>query len=410
MIASFVRLVTAPVLLGAALSAGAAETFDLPAVMQLALQYNPGIVVADAQRAAAQAARQTALAYPNPDFETFSGPANPRQTGGSTGQNTGVFLSQPIDYPHLRALRARGADAGIAGAQAAAQSIRINLLAQVKSAFYEILRRQDELQVTREDVTFLQAIHDRVRLRVEVGEAARYELIKADAELLNAIRNQQSAELRLGAAKAGLARLVGPGLPPGFDVAGRLAPAVELPPLDALQEEMLARNPELVAFETARAQAQARLQLERGLRTPQVTVRAGVEQDPDLRSWRFGVALPLPLWNRREGPINEAAAGVRQADARFEQRRLLLLNELDIAYGRYLVTNRQLSAFEGGLLRQAEAALKVAEAAYRFGERGILDYLDAQRTFRAVRLDFLSARYELQNSLIEIERLRAADL
>jgi cobalt-zinc-cadmium efflux system outer membrane protein len=58
-------------------------------------------------------------------------------------------------------------------------------------------------------------------------------------------------------------------------------------------------------------------------------------------------------------------------------------------------------------VREAEAALKVAEAAYRFGERGILDFLDAQRVFRAVRNELISARYELSAAVVEIERLSA---
>ena len=53
--------------------------------------------------------------------------------------------------------------------------------------------------------------------------------------------------------------------------------------------------------------------------------------------------------------------------------------------------------------------LREAEAAYRFGERGILDVLDAQRVLRTVRTDYLSAQCDLQAALIEIEQLRAVD-
>ena len=45
----------------------------------------------------------------------------------------------------------------------------------------------------------------------------------------------------------------------------------------------------------------------------------------------------------------------------------------------------QVVALESGILKQAEAAVKVVEAAYRFGERGFLDVLDARRVFRAAR-------------------------
>ena len=77
-------------------------------------------------------------------------------------------------------------------------------------------------------------------------------------------------------------------------------------------------------------------------------------------------------------------------------------------YSEYEIARTQVNALENGILREAEAAMKVAEAAYRFGERGILDYLDAQRVFRAARNELIAARYELQVAVIEIERLRAA--
>ena len=84
------------------------------------------------------------------------------------------------------------------------------------------------------------------------------------------------------------------------------------------------------------------------------------------------------------------------------------LQALEGAYRQYEINRNQVSALETGILREAEAALKVAEAAYRFGERGILDYLDAQRVFRAARNELIAARYELQLAVIDIERLRAA--
>jgi cobalt-zinc-cadmium efflux system outer membrane protein len=58
-----------------------------------------------------------------------------------------------------------------------------------------------------------------------------------------------------------------------------------------------------------------------------------------------------------------------------------------------------------GAVREAEAALKVAEAAYRFGERGILDVLDAQRLLRSVNADLLEARFQLQTAGVDLEFL-----
>jgi len=196
----------------------------------------------------------------------------------------------------------------------------------------------------------------------------------------------------------------------GFEVTAEPPLAAELPELDELRRDLLARQPLLKVAEAETRRAQARVEQERASRLPQPTIKLSTERDPDMNQWRVGVALPLPLWNRREGPIGEAVAAMQRAEAEARQIHLGLLAELDQAYSRYQIAKRQVKTFESGLMKEAENAMKVAEAAYRFGERGILDYLDAQRVLRTTRVDFLNARYELQAALIEIERLRATPI
>jgi len=384
-------------------------TLTLQDFMSLALKHNPGVVASQAQRDAARAGERTAAAYPNPVIEAGAGPSLYRDGRDGVDSNWAFGVSQPIDYPALRSYRIRGAQAGTGLAQAGLQAFQITLLADVKAAFYDIIRRQGEKQIASEDLTLLEQVRARVKVRVDTGEAPRYEQIKADAELLNAQKTLQSAELRVRQAKAVLSRLVATSLGEDFEVSGDLSAPRELPALGDLREEVLARNPVIAQSQAEQVRARARLNVERELSIPQVSIRAGVDRDPDLQNWRIGVALVVPVWNRREGPIAEAAAGIAQVDAQAEQRKLGLLRDLDMAYNQYLINLSQVGAYESGLLAQAEAALNVAGAAYRFGERGILDYLDAQRIYRQVRLDYLNTRYDLQRSLIEIERLRASD-
>ncbi|MBS1212665.1 MAG: outer rane efflux protein [Proteobacteria bacterium] len=257
----------------------------------------------------------------------------------------------------------------------------------------------------------LTQIRDKVGTRVEVGEAPRYEQVKAEAELLNAVKLRESATVRVEDAKSALRALFGPALPPSFEAQGDLPPPLaSLPPLESLREEILARQPVLQQARAEVDRAQAKLRLEEKSRYPVPTLLAGVERDPGLEQWRVGVALPLPLWNQRQGPIGEARADLQQSEALANLQEFTTLRELESAYNRFRIAQRQVETFETGLLRQAESALKVAEAAYRLGERGILDYLDAQRTYRSVRLDFLNARFDRQAAIIDLERLRAADL
>ena len=75
-----------------------------------------------------------------------------------------------------------------------------------------------------------------------------------------------------------------------------------------------------------------------------------------------------------------------------------------------MIAKNQLNSFENGLLVQAEAVLKVAESAYKYGERGILEYLDAQRTYRLVKKDYLTARFDYVAAMLEVERLLGTNL
>ena len=384
-----------------------AAPLTLPQALALAQLNSPAISVASAQSDGAHAALDTARSYPNPDIELGTGNTRLLPPTSQTGHNSLLTLSQPVEFSALRNARQRAAEAGVASGSAQLDEARINLYAEVKLAFLEVLRRQDEARLAVENYALLLQIRNRIKLRVEVGESPRYELVKSDAESLTAENAAKTSEIRVVQAKDKLRALLGAPIADQFEIVHELSVSPELPALDKLRAELIERQPLLKIASAETERAQAKLEQERSLRIPQPTLRWSAERQPDASMWRVSVTMPLPLWNQRAGPIGEAHANRMRASAEQEQIRLSLLSELDYAYGRYQIARRQMSIFETGLLRDAESALKVAEAAYRYGERGILDYLDAQRVFRSTRLDYLNARYELQFALVEIERLRA---
>lgn len=386
--------------------AGSAIALTLPEALTLAERHSPVLRAARGQQQGTEAALDTARAYPNPEVEYGAGNSHLMPATPHPGRNRLLAVSQPLELPSVRDARQRAAEAGALSGSAQLLDARLNLHAQVKQAFLDIQRRDSEAQLAEESRALLAQIHSRVKLRVDVGEASRYELIKADAEMLAAENAAQSAEIRVVQAKDRLRALLGTALDDSFDITPTLLSPDELPALATLREELLAHQPLLKAAEAETRRAAAKLDQERSLRIPQPTLKWSAEQHPDVNLWRVGIALPLPLWDRRAGPVGEAQANLERAEAEQERIRFSVLNELDQAYGRYRIAQRQLHIFETGLMQGAETALKVAEAAYRYGERGILDYLDAQRVVRNTRMDYLNARYELQFALVDIERLR----
>lgn len=389
-------------------AAGAAERYTLDQLRALALQSNASLGAARAEIDVSRADTLTARAYPNPEIEVMGGDRNARGPNLAPGSLGAITLSQRFDYPSQRDARLRVAEAGVLSAQSGALSYEIDLLARLKQGFYAVIRHQSELRAAREDLELARAIRNRVEVRVSTGEAPRYELIKADTELLNAQKNADSAQLRIAQAKARLRALTGGVLPAEYELDGALASDVALPPLTQLREDMLARNPDIARLRAEIDRAGQQVELEKLRRMPDVSLRLGHDRDPEYDATRIGVAVTVPLFDRRQGPIAQASAVSERNRMALEGRTFELEQQLDAAYRQYELSRTQVVALESGILREAEAALKVAEAAYKFGERGILDFLDAQRVFRAARNELITARYELINAVAEIERLGAA--
>jgi cobalt-zinc-cadmium efflux system outer membrane protein len=388
--------------------AQAQPALGLAEYLALVERGSPELAAATQQREIAEAETRVAGAYPNPELEVGAGPWRSRAGAGS-GTASAYGFTQPIDLPSVRAARIRAAAAGAEGAAAFAQSVRLAVGAQARQAFFDLVRRKDDERLARENLELLEQIQGRVLKRVEVGEAPRFELVRAEAETLAARNALAAARLRMEEARGALRRMAGGLLAQEFDVRGELPSPPAAPPLAELQAAVLAENPALRAAAAERERAQRRLDQERALRAPQPALRFGESRDPEMRAAMVGLTLSIPLWDRREGRIAQALASIELAAAQAEQQRAQLLREIAAAHARLSIAQRQIATFEAGLLRSADTALQVAEAAYRFGERSFLEVLDAQRTLRVVRGDYNQARFERVSAWLEIDRLRALD-
>ena len=382
--------------------------YSLQALREMARATHPSVAAAEAYVEAGRAQVTTAGAYPNPEVEFLAGRSRARMPGVVAGSAQSMALTQRIDNPWQRDARLGAARFGLEAREAERRGLQNDLLARLDQRFFDMLRRQAELRASQEDLGIAEQIRSKVAVRVNSGESPRFELIKADTELLNAQKAAESASLRIAQARAALRSVVGPTLPADFQVDGSLTRSPVVPPLDELRADVLARNPELLRSQAEVRRAERQLELERLRRQPEVALKVADERDRELRDTRLGVVVSVPIWDRRQGPVAEAAALLSRSRSEEAGQQLVLLQALEGAYREYEIARTQVNALENGILREAESTMKVAEAAYRFGERGILEYLDAQRVFRAARNELIAARYELQLAVIEIERLRAA--
>ena len=386
----------------------AGPALNLDELINIGLNENSYVLASREQVTAAKGDANAAPAYPNPEVGGQLGRSKERNTlTPVSGQVYNIALAQPIEIPMVRSSRIDAADQIVKATDANRQSFEDDTVARIKLAYYELLRREAEAAAAQEDYTLTLQIRDRIALRHRVGESPRFDLIRADTEMLNARKNLDAAKLRVEQSRANLRLAVGHPLPEGWSVQGSLPNKIQLPPMDKLKAELLARNPVLMKTEAEQRAAEHRLSMEKSMRLPKISLIAEREVDPTQQYARGGLVMTIPIWDLRSGQISKARAEATSARHQLNAQRLSFSESLEATYQLYQIASNQVRVLESELLSQAAAAQRIAESAYRYGERGILEWLDAQRTYRAARNELIAARFDLATVAVEIDRLRS---
>lgn len=378
--------------------------FSIDELVQLVIQHNPTLLTSKRSLDVATAGVTTAGARPNPRLEGSAG----RQTAiSNTGQGavSGIGVAQLFENPALRSARIEAAQSIERGSVQTVAATKNEVVAKVRLRAFDFLLRKEELLAASDALSLLEQIQQRVKVKVETGETGKYELIKADTEIINARQREQTARLQVEQAVLNLNRLAAGKLPARWTLNANLSDEIELESLESIKQTALKANPELSVLQADVDRAQARISEAIASRWPGIDLRYTHQREPEARQNILSLSIQIPLLDQRTGPRNEAIADRERSLTRLEGRRDELQQQLALAWSTVEVARLRIKALDEGAMRGAEAALRIAQAAYRYGERGILDVLDAERVLRSVRSDLLLARYELQASTIELDFL-----
>lgn len=207
--------------------------------------------------------------------------------GAVVGGVSALSFTQPFENPALRSSRLRSAQSLSTFTQHQVQMMRLHLIAEFEALAYEYFWRRDTALLFREDWQLLEQVRERVRVKVDSGEAARYELIKAEAEVTNARQRFQSAEVQAQQVLLGFNRLAAGQLPGLTGLQGGLDQSIDMSALVELQDMAERRNPELGALRAQLERARHQLDSTKAQRWPGAEFRYSQTQDPQIRQDSF---------------------------------------------------------------------------------------------------------------------------
>ena len=382
------------------------KSYSLSEILVIAKEKNPSRAIFQANVETARGKFTQARAYPNPELETAIGRGEGLdEPGTSYKREFSLGLSQVFEWPGKRFYRSKAAEALVDVARLDIENFQLDLLAEVKDAFYYVLLSNQLLEVSEKNVETSKTLLTSVKLRVDLGDAPELELIKAKVELLKATKDLKRAENKKTIAKAVLNSILGGTLEEGYEISDGFTRPEKNFDLPSLVKTALIQHPIILRQKKVLVAAGNELLGERQSLVPDLTVNGSVSEEVDKRSFAVGLSLSLPLFYLRSGEIAVALAEQKRAKAEFERIRLELTKLITLEFHNYQIGLDQLRIFEEGLLEQADEALRITRFSYEQGESDLINLLDAQRIQRITFSEYYEAQFELQSALVRLERV-----
>ena len=377
------------------------ERLTLDDAVNTAIRHNATLRAKGAELEAVRANEITAGLRPNPttsyNAEQFggAGPAEPQHT---------VILAQPIETGGKRQRRIDSARAATRTTGHELNDVRRLVIAQVKSAFAGVLVARATLALAEQNLGTLDEIERLQRVRAEKGDISQLELLRLQVQRFAFERDAGDARQAIEAAKIALRAAVGPdALADSFDVVGDLDFRDVTLNRDELRRRALANRPDLQAARAARDKARADVNLARANAWWDVTPQIEYQRIGPDNTIGFGFSFPLRIFDRNQGEIARTRAEAERSDALTRSAAVQALAEVDTAASAVTIQRERVVMLRDTYLPKAQQARTTVEFAYRRGGASLLDFLDAQRTYRETALEHLRAMGNFWSALYQLE-------
>jgi len=373
----------------------------------LALARSPELGVFPYDLRAADARVLTAGLRPNPQLEIeIEDVGGRRERSGFDAAQTTVQVGQPLELGGKRAKRTHVASLDKELVQWDYKSARLDVVHETARAFVATLAAQERLAWAERLLALSRQAQSAVAQRVKAGKDSPVEELRADVALSESRIERQKAEKTLTAARHSLAAAWGGQTPAFAKVEGDFYATPEPLPFARLTAT-IGDNPDLARWQTEEDRRRAALRWEKARGVPDITVGAGMRryEQTDDAAMVFGLAVPLPLFDRNQGGVLEATAQLGKVRRQYEAARIKTLAALSEAANSLAAAYDEATILHNDALPKAQRVFEAAQQGYRQGKFDYLHLLDAQRTLFETQARYVHSVAQYHQAQADVQRL-----
>jgi outer membrane protein, heavy metal efflux system len=238
----------------------------------------------------------------------------------------------------------------------------------------------------------------------KAGAISKSDLLKLQLQTLQFQTDVNNAMLARAQALASLRQLLGfDSVPAEYQLAGKLMYEPVTATIDDLQARALVLRPDLQAAQRGitAAQSQVALAKANGKQDVDVTFNYTRYNQNNLGAFYFNI--PLPIFNKNQGEIARTQYALTQTQFQKTAAEQAVLTDVKNAFEALRRNEDTLQLYDKGYLQQAQESLDITQFSYQHGATSLLDFLDAERSYRATEFSY---RQALANYMVALEQLR----
>jgi outer membrane protein, heavy metal efflux system len=385
----------------------------LDQAIDLALAHNHSLQATRTLILQNQAQEITANLRPNPtlgvdaQFLPFFSPQDFSGDNLNNVQQFDIGVGYLFERGHKRQRRLQLARDQTAVTRAQVADAERTLAFNVGQQFIGVLLAESTLQFALEALKGFQKTVDIGAAQLKAGFIGEGDYLKIKLQLLQFQTDVSSARLAKKQALVGLRGFLGyNAVPADFDVVGELDYQPLKGNLEDLQARALKERPDFRAAELGITAAQSQIQLAKANAKVDVTGTFDFTHVSAEYTGSLFANFALPIFNRNQGEIARTGYALTQAQEQRQSASDTVLSDVANAYEAVRNNEEVVQLYTSGYLKQAQDSRDISEYAYKRGAASLLDFLDAERSYRSVQLAY---RQSLASYMTALEQLKEAE-
>lgn len=384
----------------------------LDQAIQLALEHNHTLLAARTTIQQSKAEEITANLRPNPVllgdalFVPLFQPSDMNSEFLNNASEFDLGVSYLFERGKKRQHRLSAARDQTAVTESQVTDNERTLTFQVASQFIAVQLAESALDLAEQDLKGFQNTVNISQERYRTGDISDDDLLKIKLQLLQFQTDVSQAQLAKVQALNDLRQLLGyDSVPADYDVAGTLRYEPLQGNLEEFQAKALATRPDLRAAQQSITAAQSQYELAKAQGKKDVTAQVNYTHVSAANTASLFGQIQIPIFDRNQGEIARASYAITQAQQQEQATANQVLTDVRDAYESAQSNNQVIQLYQSGYLDESKQDLDISEYAYRRGAASLLDFLDAERSYRATELGY---RQALASYLTALEQLREA--